>query len=62
MIFKATGLFDLTETTLNMDLQGPPLSLKSVVQRLMADDPAGMEELLLQVDSLFALLLVLSGK
>ncbi|BCR86811.1 uncharacterized protein ACHE_30798S [Aspergillus chevalieri] len=62
MIFKTTGLPDLNELISNADLQGPPLSLRSVVQRLMDGKPAGIEELLPQVDSLFALFLVLSGK
>lgn len=62
IIFKATGTSDLTEPISNTDRQGPPLSLRSVVQRLMDDKPAGIEGLLPQVNPLFTLSLVLSDK
>lgn len=42
--------------------QAAPLTLRSVVQRLMDDKPIDLEGEKLQIDSLFGLSLVLSGR
>lgn len=42
--------------------QAAPLTLRSVVQRLMDDKPIDLEGEELQIDSLFGLFLVLSGR
>lgn len=61
-IFDAVDPAEASDTTLNKSSQAPPLTLRSVVKRLMDDKSIDLEgEEIQQIDSLFGLFLILSG-
>lgn len=61
-IFDAIDPAEASAVTLDNPFYAPPLTLRSVVQKLMEDEPIDLEAGPLQVNSLFGLFLILSGK
>lgn len=61
-IFEAVDPTEISCVMPNTAHQAPPLTLHSVVQHLMDDKPAKLEELQLHINTLFAHFLTLCGK
>jgi hypothetical protein len=61
-IFDAIDPAEASDILLNRTSQAAPLTLRSVVQRLMDDKPIDLEVEQLQIDSFFGLFLMLSGR
>ncbi|KAF3387475.1 hypothetical protein F1880_001534, partial [Penicillium rolfsii] len=60
-IFDAMNISEASDVTATKSSQAASLTLRSVVQRLMEDMPIDLEREQLQIDSLFALFLILSA-
>ena len=60
-LFDAIDPSDCDGTILNTDAFHSPVSLKLVVQQLMGDEPIQPNEIRRNINTLFALSLVLSG-
>jgi hypothetical protein len=61
-IFDSIDPAEASDIILDKIVQESPLTLRSVVQRLMDDKPVGLEGEELQINSLFGLFLILSGR